>query len=111
MAFAHDLLELAQDLANLHSENPRQANLRRAVSTAYYALFHLLISEAIVNWNRLEVRPALGRIFDHGKMKAACEAKVRELTSYFKDSPPEGPERLVSIHLHWVANTFIESQE
>jgi len=49
MAFPDDLLELAQQLADLHPESPHQASLRRAVSTAYYALFHLLISEATTN--------------------------------------------------------------
>ena len=37
MAFPDDLLELAQDLANLHPGSLHQASLRRAVSTAYYA--------------------------------------------------------------------------
>lgn len=61
MAFPDDLLELAQDLRNLHPEGLRhQANLRRAVSTAYYALFHLLISEATANWARPELRAILG---------------------------------------------------
>ena len=48
MAYADDLLELAKHLANLEPVNPRQACMRRAVSTAYYALFHLLISP--LNW-------------------------------------------------------------
>ncbi len=56
MAFPDDLLELAQDLLNLHPESSHQASLRRAVSTAYYALFHLLISEATANWGRPELR-------------------------------------------------------
>ena len=56
MAYANDLLELAQHLAKLDSENPRQACLRRAVSTAYYALFHLLIAEATSNWRHTELR-------------------------------------------------------
>jgi hypothetical protein len=46
MVYADDLFELAKHLANLEPVNPRQASLRRAVSTAFYALFHLLISEA-----------------------------------------------------------------
>ena len=58
MAFADDLLDLSKQLANLEPENPRQASLRRAVSTAYYALFHLLISEATRNWKRAEHRSA-----------------------------------------------------
>ena len=48
MAYADDLLDLAVRLANLEPANPRQACLRRAASTAYYALFHLLISEAML---------------------------------------------------------------
>jgi hypothetical protein len=38
MPYAHDLLEQAKHLANREKKRPRQASLRRAVSTAYYAL-------------------------------------------------------------------------
>jgi hypothetical protein len=41
-----DLIEQAQHLAKREPNRPRQASLRRAVSTAYYALFHMLISDA-----------------------------------------------------------------
>ena len=51
MAFADDLLEQAYHLANREQEDPGQASLRRAVSTACYALFHLLIDEAVGNWS------------------------------------------------------------
>ena len=64
MGYADDLLDLAQQLANLKPANPRQACLRRAVSTAYYALFHLIF-EATLNWGRAELRPDLGRVFGH----------------------------------------------
>lgn len=38
-----DLIAAARDLVNSNSRGrPREANLRRAVSTAYYALFHCL---------------------------------------------------------------------
>lgn len=57
-----DLLQLAEELSKLHAPNHRQVDLSRAVSTAYYALFHLLISEATVNWRRESLRPILGRI-------------------------------------------------
>ena len=36
------LLDLAKQIAQLDGGKPRQASLRRAVSTAYYALFHAL---------------------------------------------------------------------
>jgi uncharacterized protein (UPF0332 family) len=45
MSLQDDLLVQAQQLAQLDARRPKQANLRRAVSSAYYALFHLLTSE------------------------------------------------------------------
>jgi hypothetical protein len=110
MAYADELLALAQDIANLYPQHPHQPSLRRAVSTAYYALFHLLISEATSNWSHPELRPALGRVFDHGPMKQAADKKVLELNTYFKEKPPEGPQRTVSFHLHKVADTFAQAQ-
>ncbi|MGO9258941.1 MAG: hypothetical protein ACLQU1_21860 [Bryobacteraceae bacterium] len=113
MAYADELLRLAEDIANLQPQpsDPRhQASLRRAVSTAYYGLFHLLISEATANWGRPELRGALARAFDHGPMRQAADKKVSELSTYFKDKPPEGPERTVAYHLYNVAEVFAQAQ-
>jgi hypothetical protein len=110
MAYADELLELAQDIANLHTQQPHQASLRRAVSTAYYALFHLLISEATANWGRPELRGTLARVFDHGPMQQAAVKKVSELNSYFNKKPPEGRERTAAYHLYNVANAFGQAQ-
>ena len=71
MALHHDLLEVARDL--LEKESPTQATLRRSVSTAYYALFHLLIHDACFNWARPEHRNNLARAFEHKQMLAASE--------------------------------------
>ena len=111
MAFADDLLAFAQDIANLSSETRRQASLRRAVSTAYYALFHLLISNATLNWARPELRPLLGRLFDHGPMFSTPVTKEAELNAYFKGNPPESPERTVAQHLLTVSQTFVQAQQ
>lgn len=111
MAFPDDLLELAQDLAKWRPESAHQASLRRAVSTAYYALFHLLISEATANWARPELRATFGRCFDHGPMKTASETKVSQINAAFKDNPPEGAQKAVAIHLRTVANAFIQAQQ
>jgi hypothetical protein len=46
MSLATDLLEQARHLLRRERRRPRQASLRRAISAAYYALFHLLIEEA-----------------------------------------------------------------
>jgi hypothetical protein len=110
MAYADDLLALAQDVANLHPDEAHQPSLRRALSTAYYALFHLLIADAIANCSDPEFRATLARVFDHGPMKQASEKKVSEINAYFERSPPEGPERTVKFHLHNVAETFSQSQ-
>ena len=111
MPYPDDLLELAQRLADLHPERPNQASLRRAVSTAYYALFHLLISEATANWARPELRATLGRCFDHGPMKTASETRVAQINAILKNNPPAGAERTVAIHLRTVANAFIQAQQ
>ena len=46
MRLANDYLEQARHLATRERTRPKQASLRRAVSVAYYALFHLLCDEA-----------------------------------------------------------------
>ncbi len=110
MAYADDLLKLAQQIASLPAEQSPQPALRRAVSTAYYALFHLLIAEAVANCNAPEFRAALARLFDHGRMKGACAEKVSKLDEFFKKQPPDGTERTVKLHLYNVAQTFSEAQ-
>jgi hypothetical protein len=111
MAFPDDLLELARHLADLHTESPHQASLRRAVSTAYYALFHLLISEATVNWARPELRAKLGRCFDHGPMKNASKITVSQINRDIKRNSFAGSEKTVALHLRTVANAFIQAQQ
>ena len=46
--FTDDLLAQADLLLHLEKRRPKQASLRRAVSAAYYALFHFLIEESTV---------------------------------------------------------------
>ncbi len=58
MAYHVDLLQQAKRLAHLEPKKPKQASLRRAVSTAYYSFFHFLITEAVANWKQIELRAA-----------------------------------------------------
>ncbi len=76
MAYPEDLLEQAMHLAQRERKRPKQASLRRAISTAYYALFHLLISETVKNWKRPEERFTLARMFEHAAMEKACKNAV-----------------------------------
>ena len=112
MSFAQDLLDQSSHLANREPRRPKQASLRRAVSTAYYSLFHLLVQEATKNWKRAAQRPALARAFEHGRMKAACERKLTDLNTIMsKRPPPLVSQRAVAQHLHTVVSTFIEAQQ
>jgi uncharacterized protein (UPF0332 family) len=113
MAFPDQLLEQALHLANRERKRPRQASLRRAVSTAYYALFHLLIREATLNWRRADQRAALARLFEHGKMKAASERQRGECNGYLQSSPSPvaGPEYDCFRHLLRVVSAFSQAQQ
>jgi hypothetical protein len=99
MSFADDLLEQAYHLAHREPTNPKQASLRRAVSTAYYALFHLLIDEAVGHWGIERQRGVLARTFDHGKMKNICDNTVKQ---FYSDGKPQH-----GLHLKEVAEAFV----
>jgi hypothetical protein len=103
MAFAEDLLKQAFLLLNKEPKTPTQASLRRSVSTAYYALFHLLIQDASANWSRMDTRDYLARAFEHKTMK---EASTRvENATYNPSVPPQVVAKLRS-----VARAFRELQ-
>src|SRR5580704_2055978 len=110
MAYPDELLQFAQELANFHPDQAHQPSLRRAISTGYYSLFHLLISDAVANCADPNFRAALARLFNHGPMKQASDDKVSALNQFFKRRPPDGPERTVHLHLHRVADTFLQAQ-
>jgi len=103
MALAQDLLDQAYHLAKLESGAPKQASLRRAVSAAYYALFHLLIDEAVGHWGVPRHRSILARTFDHGKMKGISEDHIR---SFYSSGQP-----LTGAQLKNVAQAFVQLQE
>ncbi len=69
-----DLLDIAQRLAQLEEGKPRQASLRRAISTAYYALFHALArlcADELVGWrNSWEAYSPIYRTMDHSRAKS-----------------------------------------
>src|SRR5580658_107068 len=101
MPFADDLLEQAHHLATREAGEPKQASLRRAVSTVYYALFHLLIDEAVSQWSVERQRRILARTFDHAKMKSICDGVLHSANSG-ADLPAE---------LSTVASYFIQLQQ
>lgn len=107
MAYPEDLLEQARHLAQRERRRPKQASLRRAVSSAYYALFHLLIAETVKNWKRTDERFILARMFEHSAMGNVCRKKRDELKSHFSTNAPPGPGHAPKRHLLTIAETFV----
>jgi hypothetical protein len=103
MAFAEDLLEQAYHLARMGRTKPRQASLRRAVSTAYYALFNILIHDGAGNWKGRAQRARLARAFEHGKMRRASDVVVH--------SRFPGQDKQAASDLKKVASAFATLQE
>jgi uncharacterized protein (UPF0332 family) len=93
-----DLLDIAEQLARLDSGRPRQASLRRAVSTAYYALFHALAylcADRLVGWRKPSASfTPIYRTVDHGRSK-----------NVFRELIPHGGDLAV------IGGTFIKLQE
>ena len=75
MSLAADLLEQALHLATRETNRPRQASLRRAVSAAYYSLFHLVIDDAMKQLIAVpRFRSAVARSIDHKDVRKAAAA-------------------------------------
>lgn len=106
MELHNELLQQAKDLAHNNANNPTQADLRRAVSAAYYALFHLLIFETCANWSRESSRKNLARMFQHSFMH-----KVSTRTADSVKMPFAREDPVVVGKLRSVAKTFFELQD
>jgi len=110
MPLAWDLLEQAAFLAGRESARPKQASLRRAISAAYYALFHLLASEAAclaAPANPPNLRAQVQRALAHADMKDSCAAITNAKPSAVFVQLAGVP----SHHLVRVATAFIQLQE
>ena len=101
MTYHDELLQTAKDLAH-NPESPTQADLRRAVSTAYYAVFHLLISETIRHWSLPSSRDALARMFEHSVMKKVSNRLSNPSLFPFKGEDPAVVQKLRLVAQHFV---------
>jgi uncharacterized protein (UPF0332 family) len=77
LTYTDTLIEQAWLLVRHDRKRPRQANLRRAVSAAYYAVFHMLSTEIALllapGMGRAQLRARAGRILEHGELKNVCK--------------------------------------
>jgi uncharacterized protein (UPF0332 family) len=99
MSLPRDLLDAAIELYRIKPET--QAALRRSVSTAYYALFHLIIETACENWPEPQ-RSRVARQFEHKRMK--------DVSADTGDKRPATPSS-AQAGLVVVANTFVQLQQ
>lgn len=113
MALHDDLLALARSLVphylGLDDSPVPEASLRRGVSTAYYALFHLLVGEAarrIVADSALRSRVA--RSFGHDPMKRVCQEYSEASAKGGTLSTKSG--MAIPMQLQKVGTTFVSLQ-
>ncbi len=107
MGIAEDLLALADRLAAPVAGEHEQASLRRSISTAYYALFHLLVQESVQKWSgSATARFGLERRFEHKIMKDVSNAVWRSSWRGWSVPSPAVPPELQA-----VAQAFVDLQE
>lgn len=113
MSLHHDLLEQARHLAKRERRRPRQASLRRSISAAYYAVFHLLVHEGSSLLASGTGVPRLKRMFTRGfhheEMKTVSQAVARRQWPG-KIAANIGTEP-ISDNLAMIAERFVEFQE
>ena len=113
MSYHAELLELCETSVSELDAESNQASLRRAVSTAYYAVFHLFTSEGsrLLLGDAIRLRPlrtTVRRAFSHQEMRAAAagfaSGSVSEkLGAALADVP-------IPLALAGVARAFIDLQ-
>jgi uncharacterized protein (UPF0332 family) len=107
---ATDLLDQASILAGLDPMKPKQASLRRAISAAYYSVFHLLIEDGArrITANTM-LQAYVARSFHHTSTKDAANRVIEQS----KATPPwPAPLFTATIEpeLIRVCTTFVDLQ-
>jgi hypothetical protein len=85
VGLADDFLDDAREMAAQSFINQRASHMRRAISTAYYATFHLFIEEFVEHWEFEDQRARLGKMFNYGPMRNASYTPKRKN----EPTPPE----------------------
>lgn len=113
MTLADDLLQQAKDLLDSDTSKPKQATLKRSISTAYYSLFSLLVDEAATlvvggGQERKYLRNFVARTISH--------KSIASVSKSFANNPTDKIRRALAGHeipgdLADVARTCQDLQE
>jgi len=103
-----ELLDQANFLLTLP---PNHANLRKAVATAYYALFHLLVRATVLKWKEPLHQARIARMFEHERMKKVSGATIRSMGAEVDPGDSMSPELAFRNELTKVAQSFIILQQ
>ena len=109
MAIPEELLEQAKLLAARGGRRPKQADLRRSVSAAYYGLFHLLVQDAARRMSpssAARLTQKISRGFSHGEMKQVWKAVQGPPSAILAGLWPQG----FSPELRSIAGEFVALQ-
>ena len=88
MGLVDDFFVHAANLAaSSATSDCEQIDLRRAVSAAYYAVFHLFTTTAAENWAASADRVRFARLFEHGKMKNASNGLTARIGERLGPAP------------------------
>ncbi len=106
MGIAVELISLSAFMVHMEQPDFTQAVLRRTVSTAYYAVFHLLTSDAAERWGgTLLEKGELERAFSHGAMRTVSGQFSKGQWKYKGGQSASQPRMLRE-----VASSFVELQ-
>jgi hypothetical protein len=106
------LLALAKRLAD--TPGASEADLRRGISTAYYAVFHMLINEVTSSFVIASAfRSRVARALQHGPMKGVCvrynPEKPNKKSGNYETVEADGfPAQTLTPELRKVAEAFVQ---
>jgi hypothetical protein len=87
-----------------------QIDFRRAVSAAYYAVFHLLTMTAAESWAVGRERHRFARLFEHGRLKTASVALPGKLKERLGNTASSDDQKTADA-LGAIAKDFVALQQ
>jgi len=104
------LIHAANLVAASKTSGCEQIDLRRAVSAAYYAVFHLLTMAAAESWAVPTDRVRFARLFEHGKMKNASNGLPARIDKRL-GAKPSASDVAIGDELKFISEEFKALQD